>query len=284
MSTPFETPANLDPLPELSDGTPVRMGLVQPEVLRFGAVPAWADRNPVLPESQWEEHDDYAPHCRPSLAQSFNNCTNASLAWLLAAAFRVAGLDCPPLSRSYLYAFHNGGRDEGAMCRDLAASCMSRGLPPESEWPESKIYLSRGGVPAAVDALAKQHLALEIYQCLNWADVGSALTNRFLVYHGFVLGQAFFNTGKDGIVPPWDGRLANGHAMGSRGLRKVNGQWRTITPNTWGPSFGDNGVGYIDASYFWPQRGNFVNLDAYAIRAVKASKSTTDSLPDGMDA
>ena len=122
---------------------------------------------------------------------------------------------------------------------------------------------------------ASQHMALEIYQCLNFEHVASALTNRFVVYHGFMMGYAYQRTGSDGKVPSWDGQYASGHAMFSRGLTRKFDDWRTITPNTWGENWGDRGVGYWDRSYFWAQNGRWVNLDCYAIRAVKRK----DKLP-----
>lgn len=272
---------------QLPDGTPIKFGYRQPGELRFGAVAAWAEANEVLPESQWEEHDDYAKYYETSHAQPYSNCTNASFAPMLQACFRSQGIDCPDLSTTYLWAHHNGGNpDNGAMCRDIAFESMSAGLPSLAKFPESQYRLPRGGVSQDVIADAKQHVSLEVYQCLTFEDVASALTRRFFVYHGFVLGSRFFNTGKDGIVPAWDRSLANGHAMASRGLRKINGIWRTVTPNTWGPSFGADGVGFIDRSYFWdqmPYRGSsFVNLDAYAVRAVKAN-ATVAELPAGKD-
>lgn len=254
----------------LEDGTVIRMGLVHPDVMRFGAVPTWADANPVLSEADCEEHDDFAAYCEPPKTQHFSNCTDASMAWALKVAFRSQGFDVPDLSMSFQYALNNGGRDQGASCRDVAASVLATGKPPASLWPESQIFLPRGGVSQEVKDAAGLYKAFEVYQCMNWADVRSAISRRFLVYHGFVLGQAFISrTGSDGMVPEYDGRRVNGHAMVSRGLKRVNGKLRTITPNTWGPSFGDKGIGYIPESYFWAESGNFVNLDAFAIRAVK---------------
>jgi hypothetical protein len=254
----------------LPDGTPVLMGCNQPDVLRFSAVPKWDDANDVIPESQWEEHDDYAAVWPEIRAQKNNNCTNAAIGNLMEAAINAAqGGDCPRLSWSFLYSMFNGGSDSGAFCRELADAVRYRGLARESLYPDSKIFAPRGGYSQEVLDDAKQHTAVEVYQCMNKADVGSALTRRFLVYHGFVLGNAFFNTRADGIVPEFDGSLRNGHAMASRGLKRINGNLRPIVPNTWGPSFGDRGVGYVPWSYFWGERGNFVNLDCYAIRAVK---------------
>ena len=254
----------------LPDGTPVKLGCRQPGELRFGAVPAWEDANPVLSEDECQDHDDLAGFTPSIGQQNFNNCTNAALASLAEAAFRAAGEpETPPLSWSFLYAHHNGRRDQGAYCRDLADDLRKRGLPRADLWPENKIYLPRGGVPREVAEDAASRTALEIYQCLGWADVRSALARRFFVYHGFVLGRAFFNTGRDGRVPSFDGSFANGHAMWSRGLTRRFGDLRTVCVNSWGRSFGENGIGYIDASYFWGQRGNTVNLDCYAVRAVR---------------
>lgn len=261
----------------LPDGTPLLTGCKQPAELRFAAAPAWDEANDVLPQDQWEEHDDLKDFCSPVRAQKNNNCTNAALSGLAEALFRSAGVEnVPRLSWSFLYALCNGGSDDGAMCRDLARKFRDGpGIPPESVWPDSRIFEPRGGMPAEAISAATPFQALEIYQCLNWQHVGSALTRRFLVYHGFVMGRDYQNTGQDGKVPRWDGRNAAGHAMFSRGLTRRFGDWRTITPNSWGTSWGDGGVGYWDASYFWDRRGNRVNLDAFAVRAIKR----TDALP-----
>ncbi len=251
----------------LPDGSPARMGCIQPETQRFAAVPAWSEANPVLPESEWQEHDDYAHWEGAVKYQQHNNCTCASLAGGGEILLRAAGIACPDLSMSFLYALHNGGRDAGAMCRDLVDDFRKRGMAPASLVPESQIYPPRGGFSPEVYAEAQKYRALEVYQCLNFADVASALTRRFVVYHGFVLGRAFMKTGKDGKVPAFDGQLVNGHAMRSRGLTKKFGDWRTITPNTWSASFGDKGIGYIPASYYWLNRGNYTNLDCFAMRS-----------------
>lgn len=258
----------------LPDGTPVKMGMKAPPELRFAAVPAWDAANPVLTEDECQDTDRLRQFLSPIKTQHYNNCTNAALAGLGEALFRSCGMEVPTLSMSFNYARHNDGVDQGAMCRDLAYDFREVGMVPDALYPENRV-VSRPS--AEVVAKAKEITALEVYQCLDWSHVRSALARDFFVYHGFVLGQAFFNVGRDGKVPRWDGRIANGHAMFSCGLTRRFGDLRTIMPNSWGVSFGDQGVGYCDSSYFWDRRGNFVNLDAFAIRAVKRLK--TDDLP-----
>lgn len=258
-----------DEVVTLPSGEPARMGYLLPDTLRNAAVPAWDEANERLPEEKWEEHDDYAPIAPDIKTQHYSNCTNASLAGLGELLWRAAGNEKVTLSMSFLYSLCNGGRDNGAFNRDLAAKFLDTGLPLDSLAPESKILAHSWSDEVIADAKTRQ--ALEVYQCLNWEDVGSAITRRFLIYHGFVLGNAFFNARSDGNVPSFDGSMRNGHAMYSRGLRKQNGVWRTTTPNSWGVSFAASGVGYIDKSYFWDQRGQMVNLDCYAIRALKGS-------------
>ncbi len=258
-------------MPTLPNGMEVKLGCKQPDVLRFAALPAWDEKNVVIAESDTEDHNDLAEYVQQINHQKNSNCTNASLAKAMEVMFRAQGMACPKLSQTMQYVLHNGGRDEGAFCRDLAADVKApdgRGLCAESLWGDEKpIY--RGQLPKEVLDDAKTRLALEIYQCQSWADVRSALAYRFVVYHGFVLGGSFFGTHGDGKVPAFDGSLSNGHAMVSIGLTRKFGDLRTITPNSWDTTFGDQGYGYIPASYFWGQNGNFVNLDAYAIRAVK---------------
>jgi hypothetical protein len=247
-----------------------RFGAVQPAEVRFGAVPAFADRIAPLPESQWVETDALRPFLPEVRAQKNSNCTNAASSNWLFTMLRAAGYDCPELSWAYNYARNNGGRDQGAMCRDLSMDLLQVGTPRRDLWPDERIYLPRGPIPTEVSADAATRLGLEIYQCLGWADVGTALSLGFGVYHGFVLGIAFIDrTGPDGVVPAWDGRFSNGHAMFSYGLVKVNGTWRTRCRNSWGRGFGQGGDCYIDESYFWSERGQYINLDCYCMRAVK---------------
>lgn len=250
----------------MSQYTP-RFGHNAPPVLRFAAVPSWDEANPTLPESQWEEHDDFAQVWPQIESQQNNNCTDASLAGLAHALFKFAGVEnVPRFSWSFGYSHHNGGQDQGAYCRELAKDFRDGpGRVPVEMWPDSRIVANSW--PPEVLAEADRWRALEVYQCLDWQQIGSALTRRFMVYHGFVLGNAFQSTGASGRVPEWDGRMANGHAMASRGLTKVFGDWRTITPNTWGLGFGDKGVGFWPKSYFWAQNRGFVNLEAFAVRA-----------------
>lgn len=254
----------------LPDGSVVKLGCKQPNVLKFSAAPAWDEANPVLSEDECQDTDRLKQFLSSCKTQENNNCTNASLAGLMEAEQRCAGVDnVEPLSMTMQYALHNGGVDEGAFCRDLADDMRKTGLCREVLWGNEKLYVPRGGMPPEVLADAKKNLILEIYQCLDWSHVRSALARDFFVYHGFVLGQRFFNTKSDGIVPSFDGRLANGHAMFSWGLtRKKDGKLRACTRNSWGTSFGEQGDCYIDSSYFWGQKGSFVNLDAYAVRSV----------------
>lgn len=257
----------------LPDGTPIRLGYVNPEEMRFAAVPAFDEANPVLPREQWREHDDYASSSLRIIAQQNNNCTNASLAGLLEDLKLASGEEnVEPLSVTFQYALHNGGRDAGAMCRDLVADIREgkHGLPREVVFPPSQIYVPRGGMSAAVLEDAKKTIALEVYQCMTFADVCSALSRDFMVYFGLCLGERFINgTPADGKVPEWSGHRTKGHAMFARGLTKRFGDWRPIVKNSWGSRWGFNGICYMPESYFWAQSGNYINLDAYAIRAIK---------------
>lgn len=255
----------------LPDGTTIRLGCKQPDVHKFSAAPAWDESNPVLSEEECADTDDLLQFLSPIKYQHNNNCTNASLAGLAEACERANGTeDVQPLSMTMQYALHNGGVDEGAMCRDLADDFRKRGICRASLFPDSQLYVPRGGMTQAVLDDAKNHVALEIYQCMDWAHVRSALALNFFVYHGFVLGRAFVNGNfPNGKVPEFDGKYVNGHAMFSCGLTRKFGALRAITPNSWSASWGDKGIGYTPASYFWSQSGSYVNLDAFAVRAMK---------------
>lgn len=246
-------------------------GYLPPPEPRFAAVPQWDEKNPVLPESEWREHDDHAAYWPKIEAQANNNCTNAALAHCATAAFRINGIDAPRFSWAANYARHNGGKDQGSYCRLLAWDFKDGpGMCPASLFPDDNIF---GQWTPEQTKAANEWQALEIYQCMTFADVASALSLGFLVYHGFVLGQGGLTSPKDGRMPEYDGVFGNGHAMASRGLTRRFGDWRTITPNTWGAAWADKGVGYWPASYFWVQRGQYINAEMFAIRAVKHKKA-----------
>lgn len=255
------------------------MGRLTPVNRRFKAVPTWDSANPVLPESEWREHDDHADLWPEIESQQNSNCTNASLAGLANCAFKLAGVEnVPRFSWSFNYARHNGGQDEGAFCHDVMGDFrFGTGMAPSSLWPDEKIIAS--SFPKDVVDAASKWTALEVYQCMDFASVASALSMGFLVYTGFVLGNGYTNVPSSGKVPEWDGRVANGHAMASRGLTKQFGDWRTITPNTWGTSWGKKGIGFWPKSYFWESQGNMENLEAFAVRAVKRLDKLPNTTP-----
>lgn len=261
---------------KLADGTVIKFGYNNPDELKFAAAPPFDQANTLLSENEWEEHDDYAQFTPPIEAQQNNNCTNAAISSCAEALGASQGMKLTRRSWSYLYAHENGGRDQGASCRHVAKRLRDGdGLPAASVWPDEKIFLPRGEVAQVVLDSAAECQALEIFQIFDWKGVMSALTQRFVVYFGISCGRAFFQTRKDGKTPSWDGSMRNGHAMWLRGITKKFGDNRAVCVNSHGKGFGDNGVCYIDESYFWAERGRFVNLDAYGIRALKKK----DQLP-----
>lgn len=248
-----------------------KLGCRLPQTPRFAEVPTWADANDIIPESEWDLHDDFAAYDVPVRKQNYNNCTNAALAGAAECLLSAQRGERVTLSMSMLYALCNGGVDEGAFCRDLALKFMRLGLCLESLWPESRVTTLEEPSREVLDSAAK-YRGFEMYQVRSWEEYGSALTRRFVLYHGFMLGSAFMRgVGANGVVPPYDGVLANGHAMYSRGLTEIAGVKRGVCVNSWGRSWGKGGLCFLDQSYFWHQRGNWVNLDCIAIRSVRQS-------------
>lgn len=259
----------------LPDGTPARMGCIQPETQRFGAVTAWSDANPVLSEAECEDHDDYAGFTPPIINQPFSNCTNASAAKMAECGLWVStGIKPPTLSQTWLWAHWNGGSTKnGAMCRDVVDKLRTWGIPTDALFPASKYSIPSSGSSPELLADAKTRCALEVYQCENWADIRSSLARRFWVYYGIVIGRAYFNTPATGKTPPWDGSRINGHAMWLRGLTRSFGDLRAINVNSWGLNFAKAGISYMSADYFWATSGNYINLDAYAVRSFAHSEA-----------
>ncbi len=262
----------------LPDGSPARMGCIQPETQRFAAVPAWSEKNPVLSEAECEDHDDLAMFTPPIINQPYSNCTNASLAKLIESAlYAGTGIKPPTLSQTWLWAHYNGGNsNNGAMCRDLADKVRTLGCPTDALFPASKYSIPRSGSSPEIIADAKTRCALEVYQCENWADVRSALARRFWVYYGFVLGNinSWTQAPANGKIAPFNGARAYGHAQWARGLTRRFGDLRVINVGSWGTKVADHGISYVDSSYFWSTSGNYVNLDAYCVRSIVHSEAT----------
>jgi len=255
----------------LPDGTPARMGCIAPPTPRYSAVPAWSDKNPVLSEDECEDHDDFKDWTPPIINQPFSNCTNASLCKLVESSlWRMTGVKPPTLSQTWLWAHFNGGSTQnGAMCRELAEKVRIWGCPTDALFPATKYSIPKSGSPKEIVDDAKTRVALEVYQCENWADVRSALARRFLVYYGFVLGglSKWTSAPANGKIAPFDGQRVNGHAQWGRGLTRRFGDLRVINVGSWGTSVADKGVSYVDSSYFWPSSGNYVNLECFAFRS-----------------
>jgi hypothetical protein len=92
---------------------------------------------------------------------------------------------------------------------------------------------------------------MDFYDC---ASVESVLSNGGLFIVGIRIPNNLYQIGSDGIIPqPADGYSGNNHAMVILGIttKNIDGVstkcW--IVQNSWGDSWGDNGIGYLP--YDW---------------------------------
>lgn len=136
----------------------------------------------------------------------------------------------------------------GATIRDSAEGAILTGVASDLAHPSDL-----PGVPLDVRARAKpapqafaeagDHQILKKFVIPDGDVDGihAALADGYMVHFGMLLGQTFFDTGGNGIVPEWDGLRANAHAMVLVDADQVGGRWGAWGDNSWGTRFGRAG-------------------------------------------
>ncbi len=258
--------------------SPYPLGCHVPDQLpkRFRGVPAFSTANPRIDPDRWTDGLSHRSLVTNRYMQQHSDCVGNGTAKGLGAAFNQQYDAEYVFSAAWIYAHVNGGRDEGAMVRDAAEFAMGRDvcLALQSEVGEHKVF-KRDYKKSEAELVKKAgRFAVECFQCEDWIDMGSAKEQGFFVVYGILLGNAFFDISSNGVVPPFDGSVANGHCMSDYGHEKIDGKWHSDTGNSWEGWGDEEGFGKVPMeSYFTPsvrdrRYGEVANLDAFAFRLV----------------
>lgn len=232
-----------------------------------------------IPREKWEEVD-HSEWCPPIMNQGSDPyCGGYSTACAHTAAASMSGRPLGyVLSPGWIYGYckRPGG---GIVVRDALTCLRDRGCCSVNLVGEKDV--NPQGYSKAAKAQAAEYKLTEAYPLTSFDAMASALLSGYMVEFGCLIGGNFNPDPATGIVPDQYG-LTGGHAMYAVGLENVEGVWYIRVRNSWGTAWGVNGGCLMPESYFWYKRPGYqwVNLDAFAIAAVRQDTPDNADLPD----
>lgn len=225
----------------------------------------------LIPRSKWVEFKNTLKSI-PILDQNgHGSCVGHASASAVMKCRAKQGMTFQLLSPCFVYALGNGGRDAGMVISDAADILRQYGICLESEFPEGNIYKSQ--IPdQAYETAKSRFLALDIYQCNSFDEIGTALQLGWDVVYGITVGSQFDNLDRDGV--PGFGGARGGHALADAESMIIGskGNWLIPTRNSWTRKWGLDGFCNLSEDHF--SRSGYI--DAYAIRVMKTDPKETD--------
>jgi len=215
---------------------------------------------------------DLRRHCPPVYDQlHLNSCSaNAIAAALRYDEIKEGRPHVPSPSRLFIYYNERVlagvvGTDSPVSLRDGYRTVSKVGACPETMWPYDPRRFRRPPTPPCF-AAAHRHRAIAYYRLRRAVtDMRACLAERFpfvmaLAVHQSMLGRQVRRTGLV-PVPGHHDRLRGGHAILAVGYDHA--KRLLIFRNSWGPTWGDGGYGYLPYSFlaspdltwdFWTMR------------------------------
>jgi len=138
--------------------------------------------------------------------------------------------------------------DAGAQIRNVIKTLSNKGVAHEDLWPFSKSMFFAPTQDVYEDAV--QYKALSYHRVnVDVDDVKRAIASGYPVIVGLSVYASFEYVGSDGLVPkPVVGeKLLGGHCMRVDGYGEIPGYFTVV--NSWGTSWGKEGICYIPESY-----------------------------------
>lgn len=179
----------------------------------------------------------------------WGSCNGHAEAGAYQRARYIRGFDDKTLySGAWIYSLINGGRDNGSALEDGLKVCESVGNVPLSMVSADMIYPSLQPNQTTLKAEASKHKAFKAYAVLTKQGFRSAGAAGFMLIVAVNAGNGFMRLNSSGIAGVDNG--PGNHAVCVDDMRLINGTEVFDDPNSWGPTYGQNGRAYLVWDHF----------------------------------
>jgi hypothetical protein len=183
-------------------------------------------------------------------------------------------------SPSFIYNQINNGVDGGSTFIDALNILSEQGVCPYEEMPYNENdYLSK---PSDVQKSKARKYKIDFWRQVNVADikeVKAQLNAGYPVIIAASVDEGFIKLNSSTTNNIWKQQIGanrGGHAMLVVGFDNIKNAFKVI--NSWGPTWGSNGYGWIDYTYF-PK----VIKEGFVAKDAKNSYNKEDVLPNKPD-
>lgn len=208
---------------------------------------------PVLDITKLADYDRYQSNVPILDQKNTGSCCGHSHTTMLMKARDQAGYTFEALSADSLYAQIDGGHDGGSDPADAITALEQNGICLLSDVPDQFVLWNNIPQPAKDNAKRFRIVANAVYQCANFAEVVTADYLGFATTFTINVGLNF-GPGSDGVVGFWPG-YANHCVAGGEAFKTVNGVAQYRFRNSWGTSWGNNGLAWITSKHIDNQPG-----------------------------
>lgn len=123
------------------------------------------------------------------------------------------------------------------------------GFPEESQWPyDGDASHWPPAEPPDIDIEAKKHRILAYQRISSIDECRIVIDSGFFVVAGFKIDDSWFTPNLGHISMPENQSIVGGHAVALVGYDDNKQLFSFL--NSWGASWGDNGIGYLPYQYF----------------------------------
>lgn len=192
--------------------------------------------------------------------QQVGSCVGHSHCAAMMKARDIMGATFISLSPDGLYAWINGGQDNGADPADAIAALTATGIPTLADVPDNYILLSSISAAAKTNALRFRIVPAGVYKCANFAEMVTADYLGFAVTLTINVGNNF-GPDSSGLVG-FAGGFANHSVSAGEAKRTVSGAPQFRFRNSWNTSWGINGCAWCNTQHIDSQPG----VELYAIQ------------------
>jgi len=177
----------------------------------------------------------------------YGSCNGHAEAGAYQRARYLRGFDDKTLfSGAFPYSLMNGGRDNGSALEDGMKVSQEVGNVPLSMVSAEMIYPKLQ--PPGCREVAMNHKAFKAYAAVTMQGFRSGCAAGFMGIVAVHVGNTFSRLNSMGIAGVDNG--AGNHAVCVDDMRLINGTEVFDDPNSWGPTFGQNGRCYLTKDHF----------------------------------